>query len=701
MNKSAEKALQDSQNSYRAMVECAPEAIIVHRLGKILYVNPAAVKLFAASDARDLVGKLISDLIHPDFREGQTARMHGIVNNVAIKPMVEAKFLKLDGTVIDVEVQGTPIAYDGEMAIHVSVRDITLAKEQQRQLEHIAHFDILTGLPNRALLADRLHQAMVQAQRRASMLAVAYLDLDGFKAINDLHGHEVGDKLLVALAERMNQALREGDTLARLGGDEFIAVLPDLADVAACEPMLARLLAAAAQPVQIDDLTLRVTASLGVTFHPQRDAAADTDAEADVDADQLLRQADQAMYQAKLSGKNRFHIFDAEQDSSIRGHHENLERIRRALAEHEFVLYYQPKVNMRTGKVIGAEALVRWRQSEGLLPPAKFLHLIENHPLGIALGEWVIDTALAQMELWQACGLDIPVSVNVGTRHLTQPDFVQRLQILLAQHPNVRPGELELEVLESSALDSIEPISHVIEACREMGVSFSLDDFGTGYSSLTYLKRLPVALLKIDQSFVRGMLEDPDDLAILEGVIGLASAFGREVIAEGVESVAHGTMLLQLGCEMAQGYGIAGPMQAHELPAWAAAWQPAAAWLDLPSTSRDDFPLLVSCVRHRAWMAAFVASLKGECEMPALIELHEGSLRKWMNRVGVSRHGSAPAYAFIESLHQTLHALASELSVLHAWGCTDEAQERLAELQGISDALQEQLQVLVKAESRA
>ncbi|MEI6601301.1 MAG: PAS domain S-box protein [Comamonadaceae bacterium] len=454
--------------------------------------------------------------------------------------------------------------------------DITAIKTHQSQLEHIAHFDALTNLPNRVLLADRLQQAMVQAQRREQQLAVVYLDLDGFKAINDRHSHEAGDQLLITLALRMKQALREGDTLARLGGDEFVALLIDLEDMAASVPMLARLLSVAAQPIQWGDHSLQVSASLGVTFYPQAH---------DMEADQLLRQADQAMYQAKVAGKNRYQIFDAALDRDLRGHHEGLERIRLALETHEFVLHYQPKVNMRTGQVVGAEALIRWQHPEkGLLAPAIFLPVIEIHPMAVAIGEWVIDTALTQSELWQAAGLDLPVSVNIGARQLQQGNFVERLQSILAAHPGVRPGGLELEVLETSALEDIALVSQVIEDCAQIGVKFALDDFGTGYSSLTYLRRLGVSMLKIDQSFVRDVIGDPDDIAILQGVIGLAAAFKHEVIAEGVETVAHGTLLLQLGCELAQGYGIAGPMPPEQMPAWAATWQPYAAWCAVPGS---------------------------------------------------------------------------------------------------------------------
>jgi diguanylate cyclase (GGDEF)-like protein/PAS domain S-box-containing protein len=462
------------------------------------------------------------------------------------------------------DLEGKPRQYVGLFS------DITPLKEQEKRLENIAHYDALTGLPNRVLLADRLQQSMVQAQRRGQPMAVVYLDLDGFKAVNDRHGHETGDQLLIAVATRMKLALREGDTLSRLGGDEFVAVLPDLADAAASVPMLARLLAAAAQPLPVGDLVLQVSASLGVTFFPQAE---------DIDADQLLRQADQAMYQAKLAGKNRYHVFDSDLDRSVRGHHESLERIRRALAENEFVLHYQPKVNMRSGEVIGVEALVRWQHPEkGLLAPALFLPLIEDHPLAVELGEWVIDSALGQIEEWLASGLNIPVSVNVGARQLQHPEFTDRLRRALAAHPGVRHGDLAMEVVETSALEDLLRVSRLIDTCREFGVTFALDDFGTGYSSLTYLKRLPVTQLKIDQSFVRGMLDDPDYRVILEGVIGLARSFRRDLIAEGVETAVHGTMLLQLGCELAQGYGIARPMPAQELPGWAANWRPDPAW---------------------------------------------------------------------------------------------------------------------------
>ena len=449
-------------------------------------------------------------------------------------------------------------------------------EKKHDELERIARYDALTKLPNRALLGERLEQALNQTRRRGQHLAVVFIDLDGFKAVNDTHGHEAGDHLLITLAERMKGALRDGDILARLGGDEFVAVLLDLADVDASAPMLNRLLDAAARPFQFGQARLQVSASLGVTFYPQAQGQ-------DLEPDQLLRQADQAMYQAKQAGKSRFHVFDAEQDRNVRARHESMQSIERALSEGEFVLQYQPKVNLRTGEVIGVEALIRWlHPQQGLLPPADFLPMIEDHPLAVKLGQWVIESALAQMESWREVGLNMAVSINIGRRHLMQTDFVQRLGEALAAHPGLQPNCLELELLEFNAVNDLDRVSHIIQECRSIGVECALDDFGSGYSSLTGLKKLPVKYLKIDEDFIRDMLDSSDSLLILIGVLKLASAFDLKVIAEGVETAQHGSMLLELGCELGQGYGIAHPMPADELPGWVRDWKPDPTWGDVP-----------------------------------------------------------------------------------------------------------------------
>ena len=446
----------------------------------------------------------------------------------------------------------------------VAMTDITERKLAEDKLERMAHYDLLTDLPNRILLADRLSQAILLCQRRKQSVAVAYLDLDGFKTVNDTYGHNMGDKLLVVLSQRIKEALGEGDTLARVGGDEFIAIMVDLEKIKDNNLVLEQLLKAAADPVILGDTVLQVTASIGVTLYPQDGA----------DTDQLIRHADQAMYMAKQAGKNRYHLFDPILDRELKFQQESINHIRSALDRNEFVLHYQPKVNMNTGDVIGVEALIRWQHPErGLVPPLEFLPVIEGHVISLELGEWVIDTALAQISQWQSKGKNLSISVNISAYQLQQVNFAARLEALLAVHPEVNPNSLELEVLETSALSDIDQVLDTMNACHELEVGFALDDFGTGYSSLTYLRRLPAYLIKIDQSFVRNMLEDANDLAIVEGVIGLAKAFQREVIAEGVETIAHGVALWQLGCELAQGYGIARPMPAGDIPEWVSNWK--------------------------------------------------------------------------------------------------------------------------------
>jgi diguanylate cyclase (GGDEF)-like protein/PAS domain S-box-containing protein len=573
---------------------------------------------------------------------------------------------------------------DGEIYALCGISvDITEQKAHQEELEYIAHYDGLTRLPNRVLLADRLKQAMAQAQRRDQRLAVVYLDLDAFKPVNDRYGHQTGDLMLKSVADRMKETLREGDTIARLGGDEFVAVLIDYPGGREGEQLLNRLVSAVAQPVHVKELVLRISASLGVTFYPQTD---------ELDADQLLRQADQAMYLAKLAGKNRWHFFDSKQDRDARGRHKSIERIRDALDNGEFELFYQPKVNMRTGAVIGTEALIRWQHpDQGLLTPNYFLPVIHENILAVELGEWVIETALKQVESWQDQGLNLTMSVNVSTIQLEQSDFVPRLKQLLEAHPKVPPGYLELEIVETSALEDIAEVSRIMRACREFGVSFALDDFGTGYSSLTYLKRLPARHLKIDRSFVRDMLDDPDDLSILEGVIGLASAFRLTTVAEGVETEEHGKMLLQLGCELAQGFGIARPMMARDIPEWIAEWELPAVWRGQQLVGRDALPLLSASVEHRAWIDQIQDYLLMERAHPPELDHQNCRFGKWLNQAIDKSREHDPSMQSIDKLHRKIHLLANQLCQHAEAGNREPLLDGLKDLTDMRDALLNQI----------
>ncbi len=459
---------------------------------------------------------------------------------------------------------------DGVVQNYVAlVADITSLRAKQEELERLLHFDPLTKLANRILLGDRLQQALLQTRRAQQSVAVLYLDLDRFKQINDTYGHDTGDQVLVALSHNMLAALRDTDTLARMGGDEFVVVLPDAGTADDVNKLVRRILHACAQPIAIGTLTLQVSASIGMTVSPADGA----------DADQLVRHADQAMFIAKREGRNRIYRFDPAVEAEIQLRNVQLARIAQAIDTDELQLFYQPKVNMRLGTVIGMEALVRWRHPDhGLLGPGAFLPILQDDALETVLGEWVIREALGQMSQWQAAGRRLPVSVNIAARHLQLPDFSARLQALLNACPQVDPGDLELEILETSALHDLPAVAAVMAECQALGVHFAVDDFGTGYSALTYLRRLPAETLKIDQSFVRDMLVDPDDLAMVQSIMALAGVFKRNVIAEGVESIETGARLLALGCEKAQGYAIARPMAAAAIQAWLADWQPCPSW---------------------------------------------------------------------------------------------------------------------------
>ena len=462
---------------------------------------------------------------------------------------------------------------DGVTQHYVCVfSDITQSKQQQQKLEFMAHYDELTRLPNRARLAERFSLAIAHSKQSDTQLAVCFLDMDNFKPVNDNYGHDIGDQLLVAVAQRISSSIRDEDTASRQGGDEFVLLLGDLESLEHCDDILQKILYYLSQPYTIDGHIFTITVSIGVTLFPVDNA----------DLDTLLRHADHSMYQAKLAGKNRYHLFSPKQNQQKIQKRHQLEELQQAFSDNEFSLYYQPKVNMKTGEVFGAEALIRRLHPEkGLIPPGEFLPIIEGTELEIIIGDWVINEALKQNTQWQQQGIFIEVSVNISSYHLHSPSFLTQLENTLANHPNLNAKYLQLEILESSALGDLNAIRSILNTCREkFGVNIALDDFGTGYSSLTHLRFLPANTIKIDQSFVKNMLDDPEDYAIIDGVLALAGSFNRKVIAEGVETTEHGMMLLEMGCDAAQGYGIARPMPAVEIPNWLDNYTPNLQWLD-------------------------------------------------------------------------------------------------------------------------
>jgi len=556
-------------------------------------------------------------------------------------------------------------------------------KESACMPQNISHRDPLTGLPNRVLFDDRLQLAMRNTRRRHQPLAVVSLELDGIKSISEHHGRAVGDQVLAALAEKMKRVLRKGDLLARLCGQEFAALLHDLHDPHDSVPVIARLLDAATEPVQIGDQEHYATASLGITFYPQAE---------ELDVERILAQATQAMQQAKRAGRNLYHFFDAAKLLPQACEEDRLDRIRQAMEAGEFVLYYQPKVDMRAGKVVGVEALIRWNHPQrGLLAPSEFLPLIEDHRLSVDLGEWAIETVLLQMEEWRKGGLQLVVSVNVSSHHLQQNNFPERLTALLASHPSISPSSLELEILGSGTKQDADQLAEVVRGCRHIGVSVALDDFGSGRSSLEDLKRLPANVLKIDPGFVRDILDSTDDLAILEGVLGLAAAFRRQFIAEGVETIEHSLLLLRLGCDLVQGYGIARPMEAQDLSGWVAAWRPDPLWGEATSHGLDERLLVYASVEHKAWIVSLDAYLKGELDTEPRLNRHQCQLGAFVDASEQAGHNSQPAFQAIAALHWRVHAMAQGIVKLHTQGKSAEAQARLADLQGLLENLLVQL----------
>jgi len=426
----------------------------------------------------------------------------------------------------------------------------------EKKLHDMAHYDSLTGLASRPILIDQLQQAIKSEQK----LAVAYLDLDNFKPINDKYGHETGDFVLKTIAQRLQSTLRKEDTLARIGGDEFIFLLRGAAHtIQEYEILLQEVLIEVNDPIKLAEFScsVQISASVGVAL-PNNDG---------LSCDDVLRRADQTMYQAKRSGTNRILFFDPEEESLRHARHDLLLAAEQGIARKEFILHYQPKVNLMDHQLIGVEALIRWNHPTlGLLYPGHFSEVLEHPHIGILIGEWVLAEALKQHKIWTRNHLSM--SVNISPAHLLSEGFVENLRELLISTNNIKPKTLELEILESTTIGNVDQAVDVLNGCRNLGVSIALDDFGTGYASLSYLKKLPLDTLKIDQSFVKKLLSDQEDKSIVTCIVALSKAFGYNLVAEGIESQELEKVLIGMGCYHGQGYYIAKPMSADNMNLW-------------------------------------------------------------------------------------------------------------------------------------
>ncbi len=560
--------------------------------------------------------------------------------------------------------------------------DISALKEIQQRLEHLAYYDALTHLPNRVLLADRIQQAFTQVDRYRSKLAVCFLDLDHFKPINDAYGHQIGDRVLVEVSQRLQAAVRNGDTVARMGGDEFALLLTDIRDQKEAREILERLLQSLSAHYDINGFSETLSGSLGFTLYPDDNG----------DADTLMRHADQAMYIAKLEGRNRIHLFDIENDQRIRNQRESLQRIREAMDAGEFRLFYQPKVDMGAGKIVGLEALIRWKHPErGLLIPADFLLSINDQDLLKEIGNWVMHRAIAQLAEWERAGISTPVSVNISGNHLLSEDFVTRLKELLNAYPNVSPELLELEIIETVALGDMLRVSRIMQSCSELGVRFAIDDFGTGYSSLVYLKKLPATTIKIDQSFIHDMIDDTEDMAIVEGILGLASAFNRNIVAEGVESIEHGSLLQLLGCNIGQGFAISPPLPAENVTNWIHHYQPPHVWTNPHQTAHPvaELPIIAGELEHHHWTNRILEAIQlGLPQVPQrkVSALRNSRFGNWLYNTAESELPDCPVRHEIEPLYIQLNRTGAKIGLRLSKGQVHEAEALLDELSQRSQA---------------
>jgi len=555
-------SLERSFLQTQRVMEVTPEAILMTDAeGRIVMANARTEGLFGY--ARDeLIGQPIEMLVPSEHRDAH-ARVRGgyqarpVVREMGAKRL-DLKGQRKDGSVFPVDVSLGPLITEQGMWVIAAVRDVSERQRFEAEILHQATHDALTGLPNRTLFRELLTHGMAQAARTHGQLAVLFLDLDGFKTVNDTLGHAEGDALLREIARRIVGVLRKDDVVARQGGDEFTILMQGVREVQDISLIADKLLEAVAEPFVSGTHTMHVTASIGITVFPLDDT----------DVDNLLRNADTAMYQAKSDGKNAFRFYTAEMNVAIRSRLEIENGLRQALRDGQLVLHYQPQVQVDSGRVVGVEALVRWQHPEqGLVPPATFIPVAEESGLIEPIGEWVLTTACRQIQAWRAAGVgDIKVAVNLSARQFRKPNLLDVVRgILVETGVDQCPWLLELELTESMVMHDIERNVVTMQRLREMGVLLSIDDFGTGYSSLSYLKRFPVNMLKIDRSFIDGVISDAEDAVIAMAIVGLAHNMKLGVIAEGVETAEQWNWLRVAHCDEAQGYHFSPPLPAAEL----------------------------------------------------------------------------------------------------------------------------------------
>ena len=549
-------ALSESEEGYRKLFDLSPDGMMIVSEGKIALVNSMCMKMLGAATAEELIGKPALDIFHAEYRERVMERVRLMQEENRAVPALERKILMLDGAVLDVEVAASPFMHQGKRSLQVVMRDIKDRKEADQRLSYLAQYDSLTGLPNRGLFRDRLERTLVHAKRSGGSAAVLFVDLDRFKIVNDTLGHAMGDKLLQQAAGRLTESIRAGDTVGRLGGDEFGVILLDLAKPADAALVAQKINDCLERPFELDGHKTFISASIGIAIYPD-DA---------IHQETLNMHADAAMYRAKELGRNTYQFFTQDMNDRAKLRMQTEASMRRALERSEFVLHYQPKVELASGAICGIEALLRWMHPEkGLVYPGDFIAVLEETGLIIPVGEWVTREACRQIGAWRTAGLKVPpVAVNMSARQFQQKDLEEVVRNILAES-GVEPALLQFEITESMLMNDPDAAARTLRGLKKAGVTISVDDFGTGYSSLAYLKKFPLDALKIDRAFISDIVTDPDDAAITLAVISLAHSLKLKVVAEGVETEAQLDLLALYGCDQMQGYYFSKPVPAANL----------------------------------------------------------------------------------------------------------------------------------------
>jgi diguanylate cyclase (GGDEF)-like protein/PAS domain S-box-containing protein len=545
--------LQDREERYRQLIEQAPYAFLIHNGGMLEYVNKAGLELLGADRAEQLVGRPAESIVAPEFLEIARQRTLHAIGQDEASPLLEQAWLRLDGTRVFVEMTSIPFVSSQRRAVQVIARNVSESRREKQELERLSTSDLLTGLPNRTLLMDRIRQGILRWQRQQQKSVVAFIDLDHFKTINETLGHSAGDQALLAFSKNLAACLRQSDTAARIGGDQFVLVLEDIDDDEIPPRILQRMFERMSQPIWISTHEVQVGCSIGFCRYPEDGN----------DADTLLNAAEAAMYHAKELG--RANIQRYMRDMRIQAGERLLleSQLRHAVERNELLLHYQPKVNMATGRIVGVEALVRWEHPVlGMISPARFIPIAEESGLIVPIGEWIIRTACMQAQIWQSLNLPgISIAINLSARQFLQPNIVDFIRRSI-ETVGISPQLLEFELTESMAMGNPEKSISIMRQFRDLGVSLSVDDFGTGYSNLSHLKRFPLDKLKIDQSFVRDITQGSEALAIVHAIIAMAHSLHLTVVAEGVETEEQLSLLAQHGCDEIQGYYFSRPLPA-------------------------------------------------------------------------------------------------------------------------------------------